>query len=169
MKNSLKWLILILILALALSACERPVPGAQESQEPPTAPTGEQPPILTIPTTPPEAQPIPQEPYPAPGEGSTAVAPTEPGTTAPGGETTAPPVEQPVEETPPPADAGTGDSSAPSTPPTGERIHIVKAGENLFRIGLQYGFTYQELAAYNGISNPNSIQVGQEIRIPPTP
>lgn len=165
MKNSLKWLILILILALALSACERPVPDANESQDNSTAPVEEQPPVLTIPTTPPEAQPMPQEPYPAPGGDGTGTTPTEPGATAPGGEATAPPAE-PTQETPPPAEMGTGDSGAPAG---GERIHVVKAGENLFRIGLQYGFTYQELADYNGISNPNSIQVGQEIRIPPTP
>lgn len=168
MKNSLKWLILVLILALALSACERPVPGAQESQEAPTAPTEQQPPILTIPTTPPEVQPVPPQPYPAPGGDGTGSTSVDSGTTMPGGETTAPPGE-PTQEAPAPAETGTGDSSAPSAPPTGERIHIVKAGENLFRIGLQYGFTYQELAAYNGITNPNSIQVGQEIRIPPTP
>ncbi|MFZ0547580.1 MAG: LysM peptidoglycan-binding domain-containing protein [Candidatus Promineifilaceae bacterium] len=52
-------------------------------------------------------------------------------------------------------------------PATGEQIHIVAPGENLFRIGLQYGFTVEELAAYNGIANPDYIDVGQEIRIPP--
>ncbi|MCA9995717.1 MAG: LysM peptidoglycan-binding domain-containing protein [Anaerolineales bacterium] len=51
-------------------------------------------------------------------------------------------------------------------PATGEQIHIVAPGENLFRIGLRYGFTVAELASYNNIANPNSIAVGQEIRIP---
>ena len=45
---------------------------------------------------------------------------------------------------------------------------MVQAGDNLYRIALRYGTTYQELAAYNGISNPNAISIGQEIRIPPT-
>lgn len=64
--------------------------------------------------------------------------------------------------------------TTPVIPPTavsggqGETIHIVQAGENLYRIGLQYGFTVEELAAYNGIIDPNSIQLGQEIRIPPS-
>jgi LysM repeat protein len=44
----------------------------------------------------------------------------------------------------------------------------VQAGQNLFRIGLQYGCTVAELAAYNGIVNPDYINVGQEIRIPAT-
>jgi LysM repeat protein len=51
---------------------------------------------------------------------------------------------------------------------TGEQTHIVQPGENLFRIGLRYGFTVAELAAYNGIANPNQIEVGQVIRIPPS-
>ena len=41
-----------------------------------------------------------------------------------------------------------------------------QTGENLFRIGLQYGFTAQELATYNNIPNVDRIYVGQEIRIP---
>lgn len=53
------------------------------------------------------------------------------------------------------------------TTTAGERVHIVQAGENLFRIGLRYGFTVAELAAYNNIANPNYISVGQTILIPP--
>ena len=51
---------------------------------------------------------------------------------------------------------------------TEERTHVVQAGENLFRIGLQYGFTVDELAAYNNIANPNVLDVGQVIKIPPS-
>lgn len=53
-------------------------------------------------------------------------------------------------------------------PSTEERTHVVQAGENLFRIGLQYGFTVDELAAYNDITNPNVLDVGQVIKIPPS-
>lgn len=53
-------------------------------------------------------------------------------------------------------------------PSTEERVHIVRPGENLFRIGLQYGFTVEELAEYNGITNANVLEVGQQIRIPPS-
>jgi LysM repeat protein len=78
-----------------------------------------------------------------------------PESAAPAPEATSPPV---VEPTAPPAQ---------ETSPTGEIIHTVQAGENLFRIGLRYGFTVAELAAYNGIANPNVLSVGQQIRIPP--
>lgn len=55
-------------------------------------------------------------------------------------------------------------------PETGqERIHFVAAGETLFRIGLFYGFTVEELAQYNGLADPDALDVGQQIRIPPAP
>lgn len=47
------------------------------------------------------------------------------------------------------------------------RTHVVQAGENLYRIGLQYGISWVVIADYNNISNPNSIFVGQQLRIPP--
>jgi LysM repeat protein len=59
--------------------------------------------------------------------------------------------------------SGTGTTAGGSAT---DRIHVVKEGENLFRIALQYGLTYQQLATYNGITDPASIFVGQELRIP---
>lgn len=44
--------------------------------------------------------------------------------------------------------------------------HVVTAGQNLFRIGLQYGVPYQDIASYNGIANASLITVGQRIVIP---
>jgi LysM repeat protein len=52
---------------------------------------------------------------------------------------------------------------------TGERIHVVQVGENLFRIGLRYGVTADQIAQYNNLANVHRIYVGQELRIPPTP
>jgi LysM repeat protein len=52
------------------------------------------------------------------------------------------------------------------TSPTGEIVHVVQPGENLFRISLQYNLLASIVAAYNGIANPNLIYVGQKIRIP---
>ncbi len=46
------------------------------------------------------------------------------------------------------------------------KIHIVQRGETLQSIALKYGVTVQELAAANGISNPNFIYVGQRLVIP---
>lgn len=62
------------------------------------------------------------------------------------------------------------DPSAAETPETTEgeeTIHVVQPGDNLYRIGLRYGFTIDELAEYNGITNVNSLEVGQQIKIPP--
>jgi LysM repeat protein len=48
------------------------------------------------------------------------------------------------------------------------KTHKVVKGETLSGIAKKYGTTYQELAKYNGISNPNIINVGQVIKIPNT-
>ncbi|MCP5095125.1 MAG: LysM peptidoglycan-binding domain-containing protein [Chloroflexi bacterium] len=44
--------------------------------------------------------------------------------------------------------------------------HTVAAGENLYQIGLKYSISWKALAEHNGITNPNRIQVGQEIKLP---
>ncbi len=49
---------------------------------------------------------------------------------------------------------------------TGDIIHVVQPGENLFRIALKYNYDYFYLARYNGISNPSLVYPGQKIRIP---
>lgn len=47
-----------------------------------------------------------------------------------------------------------------------DNVHVVASGENLSTIARRYGMTMQELAAYNGIINPNLVFVGQRIQIP---
>src|SRR5262249_24568444 len=42
----------------------------------------------------------------------------------------------------------------------------VEHGENLFRIGVRYGVSYQYLAQLNDIYNPNYIYAGQVISVP---
>lgn len=49
-----------------------------------------------------------------------------------------------------------------------ETIYTVVKGDTLSGIARKYGTTYQKLAEYNGIANPNIIHVGQKIRIPGT-
>ena len=44
--------------------------------------------------------------------------------------------------------------------------HVVQPGETLYRIALRYGVTVGALAAYNGLSDPTRIRVGQILRIP---
>lgn len=48
----------------------------------------------------------------------------------------------------------------------GGAVYTVVKGDTLSGIAGKYGTTYQELAAYNGIPNPDLIFPGQEIRIP---
>jgi len=43
--------------------------------------------------------------------------------------------------------------------------HTIKRGETLVGIALQYGLDYRELAAWNGIANPNVISVGQVLSL----
>lgn len=48
----------------------------------------------------------------------------------------------------------------------GYKTYTVKKGDTLSGIASKYGTTYQTLAKYNNISNPNKINVGQVIKIP---
>lgn len=132
----------LLALALALSACERPAPGSENLLEATATLSGAILPTLAVatPVLPATATPTPQP-----------ILPIE-----------ASPTPQPATAEPIPATVAPEATVAS----TGETIHIVQAGENLFRIGLRYGFTAQELATYNNISNVDLINVGQEIRIP---
>lgn len=62
---------------------------------------------------------------------------------------------------------GTTTVTTPTTPSTGsDTVYTVKSGDTLSAIAAKYGTTYQKLASYNGISNPNIIHVGQKIKIP---
>lgn len=45
--------------------------------------------------------------------------------------------------------------------------HTVKKGETLYSIALEYGQAYQDVAAWNGIENPNMLKAGQRLRIVP--
>jgi len=53
-----------------------------------------------------------------------------------------------------------------SAKPTQGFYHVVRPGENLFRIGKAYDVTYEELARRNGIRDPRQVRVGQRIFIP---
>lgn len=59
-----------------------------------------------------------------------------------------------------------GSGVALSAPPTsGSVVHIVQAGENLFRISLRYGTTVQAIMATNNLTS-TTIYVGQRLVIP---
>ncbi|MDT2485806.1 LysM peptidoglycan-binding domain-containing protein [Enterococcus avium] len=52
-----------------------------------------------------------------------------------------------------------------STAPSTASIHVVRSGETLSGIASKYGTTYQNLANLNGLSNPNYIYVGQQLKV----
>lgn len=62
-------------------------------------------------------------------------------------------------------DAGFAETVANSEG-SGEQIHVVRTGDTMYSIGRAYGFTVQELQQYNQIANPDSLDIGQEIKIP---
>ena len=62
--------------------------------------------------------------------------------------------------------SGSTSSGGSSNASGGEQTYTVKKGDTLSGIAAKYGTTYQKLASYNGIANPNSISVGQVIKIP---
>ena len=57
-------------------------------------------------------------------------------------------------------------SQTTNTSNTSETVYTVVSGDTLSGIASKYGTTYQKLAEYNGISNPNLIYPGQKIKIP---
>ena len=188
MRFGLRLAALFLITVLAVSMCSRapanaPDPGA-ESADPEVgggagADTGPQTPVPTPTVT--------REGSPRLEGAGTAVAVTA--DAAPATPTNTPtvvpataPTEEPAMPPPLPTEIAPTDvvpSTTPQPPtatpepptptPGGERIHVVQAGENLYRIGLLYGLSWVAIAEYNGITDPNTITVGQELRIPPSP
>ena len=68
----------------------------------------------------------------------------------------------PVEDRLPPTPAVVEAPKAPEPPPPKPLpTHVVKRGETMVGIALQYGLDYRELAAWNLITNPNVLTVGQ--------
>jgi murein DD-endopeptidase MepM/ murein hydrolase activator NlpD len=63
--------------------------------------------------------------------------------------------------------AGCASRTAMPSAKRGQGIyHVVRAGENLFRIGKTYDVSYAELARLNSLRDPGQIRVGQRIFIP---
>lgn len=173
-RNTLRFSVLVgvvLLLALILvSGCTR-----SKSSSPPTATKDES-------SSQSATEPPPSDATPDPGEDPISVTTTAwanetataeaqaqqptkaPATTVPeptkSVEPTSPPETKAPEPTPEPTD------SAEAGQPAEGGVHVVQSGENLFRIALDYGLSYEALATHNGIVNPNLIYVGQELKIP---
>ncbi|MFO7169234.1 MAG: LysM domain-containing protein [Chloroflexota bacterium] len=60
------------------------------------------------------------------------------------------------------------DTPAPTATPTVEPFveHVVVEGDILYTIAQRYGVTIEEILAVNSIPNPNSLRVGEVLRIP---
>jgi len=58
-------------------------------------------------------------------------------------------------------------TEAPTVTPASLVVHVVLPGETLSSIGRLYGVTYQAIMEANGMTDPNLLQVGQELIIPP--
>jgi LysM repeat protein len=60
-------------------------------------------------------------------------------------------------------------AEAPPVPAAAGATHVVRPGENLYRIALHYGTTAQALAEFNAIYNPDHVVAGQTLQIPGSP
>jgi LysM repeat protein len=60
----------------------------------------------------------------------------------------------------------TAASVEPTPSPLTETTYTVKAGDNLYRIGLVYNISWVQIAEANGLVSPNQIIVGQVLKIP---
>lgn len=64
------------------------------------------------------------------------------------------------------ASAPAVDAAAPAAPGT----YVIKPGDTLIRIGLETGQNWRDIARWNGLDNPNVLEVGQALRVvPPEP
>lgn len=169
---------LVLILALALTACERPIPGTDTDDTPAevapdtsqggeeTADSGSE---ETAPETDAETAPEATEPEEADGETPRVEEPeatpepsAETGTESEGeGEAETAVEETTTESEETAAEETTAETETAATPAT----HTVQAGENLYRIGLKYGISWVKLAEYNNLANANMIKVGQVLKL----
>ncbi len=57
-------------------------------------------------------------------------------------------------------------TAQPTLPPSAPQTHVVQAGDNLYRIGLQYNCSVEQLVAANSIANRHQIFVGQTLVLP---
>ena len=51
--------------------------------------------------------------------------------------------------------------------PAGPGYYTVKRGDTLYRIAMEHGQDYRDLANWNGLSNPSAIKEGQVLRVSP--
>lgn len=69
-------------------------------------------------------------------------------------------------DTLPPIATTTTTTTMPPTTTTIPSTYVIQKGESLSGIAKMFGLSTSELAAYNGITNPDDIQAGQTLKIP---
>jgi len=82
--------------------------------------------------------------------------------------TVTPTVSPTVQATSTPAPYTPEPTATPTLAPT-PVVHTISAGETLIAIARQYGVSVQAIQEANGITDPRTLRVGQEIRVPTDP
>jgi lipoprotein NlpD len=64
--------------------------------------------------------------------------------------------------------ASTPEPAGPSVkgPVVGDRTHVLRPGENLYRLSLHYGVSIEAIQRANRVADPTALSVGQRLRIP---
>ncbi len=136
--------------------------GVEEQSDAYPAPSGEEEAAEETADTP-RVEPE-EEATPTPEPAPTEEAGTSEEAASDTGEETADAAEQPAAEQA--DDAAESTSETPEAEDSSDTsTHTVAAGENLYRIGLQYGISWVTLAEINGLANPNDIKVGQVLQL----
>ncbi|MDR5757306.1 peptidoglycan DD-metalloendopeptidase family protein [Caballeronia sp. LZ035] len=65
------------------------------------------------------------------------------------------------------APLGTMAAQTPDNGPPPPGFYRVKPGDTLYRIALENGQNYHDIATWNNLTNPNQIEVGQLVRVAP--
>lgn len=61
----------------------------------------------------------------------------------------------------------TSEAPPPETEPASAPGYVVKPGDTLIRIGLDTGQNWRDIARWNGLDNPNVLEVGRTLRVTP--
>ena len=71
------------------------------------------------------------------------------------------------QQTLPPIITTTTTTTLNVTTTTARRFYVIKSGDTLNKIAASFNVKVDDLMALNGITNPDHIEVGQELEIPP--
>jgi LysM repeat protein len=144
-------LVIVFIFAALLAGCNRSATKPEPTTEPAVEEESQETPVQIMAT--PTLQVMPEAPTGKPTEEVVpSVEPAEPTAVVPQPEPSAVPTE----------------ASAPveATEPAAEQSYVVTAGDTLFAIAEYFGVSVEELAARNGITDINVLEVGQQLVIP---